>query len=104
MSFGLRSIDGPISLQELANNVSATPRSKKFFILKNNEVTNLRKDRQIDRQSQSAHFIKETCMEERKRQRQVAKQVMEELSDIFQREGYNIIDGGDPENDSGART
>ena len=33
-------------------------------------------------------------MEESKRQRQVAKQVMEELSDIFQREGYNIIDGG----------
>jgi len=33
-------------------------------------------------------------MEESKRQKQVAKQVMEELSDIFQREGYNIIDGG----------
>lgn len=33
-------------------------------------------------------------MEESKRQKQVAKVVMEELSDIFQREGYNIIDGG----------
>lgn len=33
-------------------------------------------------------------MEESKRQKQVAKLVQEELSDIFQREGYNIIDGG----------
>jgi len=33
-------------------------------------------------------------MEESKRQKQVAKLVMEELSDIFQREGYNIVDGG----------
>jgi ribosome-binding factor A len=33
-------------------------------------------------------------MEESKRQKQVAKLVLEELSDIFQREGYNIIDGG----------
>lgn len=33
-------------------------------------------------------------MEENKRQKQVGKLVMEELSDIFQREGMNIIDGG----------
>ena len=33
-------------------------------------------------------------MEESKRQKQVAKIVKEELSDIFQREGLNIIDGG----------
>lgn len=33
-------------------------------------------------------------MEESKRQRQVAKLVLEELSDIFQREGINVIDGG----------
>lgn len=33
-------------------------------------------------------------MEESKRQKQVGKLVMEELSDIFLREGYNIIDGG----------
>ncbi|HTN46971.1 MAG TPA: 30S ribosome-binding factor RbfA [Flavipsychrobacter sp.] len=33
-------------------------------------------------------------MEETKRQRQVAKLVMEELSDIFQKEGINVIDGG----------
>jgi ribosome-binding factor A len=33
-------------------------------------------------------------MEENKRQRQVAKLVLEEMSDIFQREGVNIIDGG----------
>ena len=33
-------------------------------------------------------------MEETKRQRQVAKLVLEELSDIFQREGINVIDGG----------
>ena len=33
-------------------------------------------------------------MEESKRQKQVGKLVMEELSDIFQREGYNIVDGG----------
>jgi len=33
-------------------------------------------------------------MEENKRQKQVAKLVMEEMSDIFQREGVNIINGG----------
>ncbi len=33
-------------------------------------------------------------MEENKRQKQIGKLVMEELSDIFQREGMNIIDGG----------
>jgi ribosome-binding factor A len=33
-------------------------------------------------------------MDENKRQKQVGKLVMEELSDIFQREGMNIIDGG----------
>jgi ribosome-binding factor A len=33
-------------------------------------------------------------MEESKRQKQVGKLLLEELSDIFQREGYNIIDGG----------
>ncbi|MBS1589274.1 MAG: 30S ribosome-binding factor RbfA [Bacteroidetes bacterium] len=33
-------------------------------------------------------------MEESKRQKQVGKLVMEELSDIFQREGYNVKDGG----------
>ena len=33
-------------------------------------------------------------MEESKRQKQVGKQIMEELSDIFQREGVNVIDGG----------
>ena len=33
-------------------------------------------------------------MEENKRQKQVAQLVMEELSDIFQREGMNIVDGG----------
>jgi ribosome-binding factor A len=33
-------------------------------------------------------------MEESKRQKQVAKLVLEEMSDIFQREGYNIIHGG----------
>jgi len=33
-------------------------------------------------------------MEESKRQRQVAKLIMEELSDIFQREGINVIEGG----------
>jgi ribosome-binding factor A len=33
-------------------------------------------------------------MEENKRQKQVGKLIMEELSDIFQREGMNIIDGG----------
>ncbi len=33
-------------------------------------------------------------MEESKRQKQVAKLVMEEMSAIFQREGMNIVDGG----------
>lgn len=33
-------------------------------------------------------------MEESKRQKQVGKLIMEELSGIFQREGINIIDGG----------
>ena len=33
-------------------------------------------------------------MEESKRQKQVGKLVMEELSDIFQREGYNVMNGG----------
>ena len=33
-------------------------------------------------------------MEESKRQKQVGKLILEELSDIFQREGINIIDGG----------
>lgn len=33
-------------------------------------------------------------MEESKRQKQVGKLIMEEMSDIFQREGVNIIDGG----------
>lgn len=33
-------------------------------------------------------------MEETKRQKQVGKSILEELSDIFQREGYNIKDGG----------
>jgi ribosome-binding factor A len=33
-------------------------------------------------------------MEETKRQKQVGKLVLEELSDIFQREGMNIVDGG----------
>ena len=33
-------------------------------------------------------------MEENKRQKQVGKMIMEELSDIFQREGMNIVDGG----------
>jgi ribosome-binding factor A len=33
-------------------------------------------------------------MEENKRQKQVGKVIMEELSDIFQREGMNIVDGG----------
>ena len=33
-------------------------------------------------------------MEESKRQKQVGKQIMEELSDILQREGFNVIDGG----------
>ena len=33
-------------------------------------------------------------MEESKRQQQVGKLVMEELSDIFQREGYNVMNGG----------
>lgn len=33
-------------------------------------------------------------MEESKRQKQVAKLIMEEMSDIFQREGINVIDGG----------
>lgn len=33
-------------------------------------------------------------MEESKRQKQIGKLVMEELSIIFQREGMNIVDGG----------
>lgn len=33
-------------------------------------------------------------MEENKRQKQVGKLIMEELSDIFQREGMNVLDGG----------
>jgi ribosome-binding factor A len=33
-------------------------------------------------------------MEESKRQKQVAKLIMEEMSDIFQREGMNIVEGG----------
>jgi ribosome-binding factor A len=33
-------------------------------------------------------------MEESKRQKQVGKLIMEELSGIFQKEGVNIIDGG----------
>lgn len=33
-------------------------------------------------------------MEESKRQKQVAKQILEEMSNIFQREGINVIDGG----------
>lgn len=33
-------------------------------------------------------------MEESKRQKQVGQLVMEEMSDIFQREGVNIINGG----------
>lgn len=33
-------------------------------------------------------------MEENKRQKQVGKLIMEELSDIFMREGLNMIDGG----------
>lgn len=33
-------------------------------------------------------------MEESKRQKQVGKLVMEELSDVFQRLGYNMKDGG----------
>ena len=33
-------------------------------------------------------------MEESKRQKQVGKLVMEELSAIFQREGMNVVDGG----------
>jgi len=37
---------------------------------------------------------KQKKMEESKRQKQVGQLVMEELSDIFQREGFNIVDGG----------
>ncbi len=33
-------------------------------------------------------------MEESKRQKQVAKLILEEMSAIFQREGMNIVDGG----------
>jgi ribosome-binding factor A len=33
-------------------------------------------------------------MEETKRQKQVAKVLLEELSDIFRREGMNMVDGG----------
>ena len=33
-------------------------------------------------------------MEETKRQKQVAKLVRDEISDIFQREGMNMVDGG----------
>lgn len=33
-------------------------------------------------------------MEESKRQKQVGKLVLEEMSDIFQREGMNVVDGG----------
>ncbi|GAA4463539.1 hypothetical protein GCM10023093_12220 [Nemorincola caseinilytica] len=33
-------------------------------------------------------------MEENKRQKQVAKVLLEELSDIFRREGMNMVDGG----------
>lgn len=33
-------------------------------------------------------------MEESKRQKQVGKLVLEEMSDIFQREGLNIVNGG----------
>ena len=33
-------------------------------------------------------------MEESKRQKQVGKLILEEMSDIFQREGVNVIDGG----------
>jgi ribosome-binding factor A len=33
-------------------------------------------------------------MEESKRQKQVGKLIMEELSGIFQKEGVNIVDGG----------
>lgn len=33
-------------------------------------------------------------MEESKRQKQVGKLILEEMSDIFQREGFNIVDGG----------
>ncbi len=33
-------------------------------------------------------------MEENKRQKQVGKLLLEELSDIFMREGMNIVDGG----------
>ena len=33
-------------------------------------------------------------MEENKRQKQVGQLVMEEMSDIFQREGMNIVEGG----------
>lgn len=37
---------------------------------------------------------KQKKMEESKRQKQVGQLVMEELSDIFQREGFNVVDGG----------
>jgi ribosome-binding factor A len=39
-------------------------------------------------------LIKYNIMEESKRQKQVAQLVMEEMSEIFQREGYNVVDGG----------
>ena len=33
-------------------------------------------------------------MEESKRQRQIAKVIQQEMSDVFQREGFNILHGG----------
>ncbi|RYD58350.1 MAG: 30S ribosome-binding factor RbfA [Sphingobacteriales bacterium] len=33
-------------------------------------------------------------MEESKRQKQVGKLIMEELSAVFQKEGFNVVDGG----------
>jgi ribosome-binding factor A len=33
-------------------------------------------------------------MEESKRQKQIGQLIMEELSDIFQREGFNVVEGG----------
>ncbi len=39
-------------------------------------------------------YAGKSIMEESKRQKQVGKLIQQEMSDIFQREGVNIIDGG----------
>src|SRR5690349_17581177 len=96
---------GPFSLQDTKNNSPNGRKSKRFmqtyiFVGTRKYKSNILPRSPLLKMTQvgfglplSSPHTGTLIMEESKRQKQVGKLIQQEMSDIFQREGINVING-----------